>query len=182
MKHSSFKIQPYLYLLIAILITSCSTLDELTKFDVSYNRSVTIPSITPINFPITINTPDFDTNTESTFSINNTTQSLVDDIKLKEFRLTLTNPSTEDFSFLEILEIYIASEGLEDKKLAWSPSPIENDSNVLYLETTDDDLKEYIFKDSFYLKIKTTTDEVLTEDHEMEINTVFTVDAKILGI
>lgn len=175
-------IKSYTCLILLLVITSCSTLDELTKFDISYDESVTIPALPISGVPLSINTPEIETDSESTFSINNTSKNLIEEIKLTEFRLTLVNPDDADFSFLETVEIYIAADDLEDKKLAWNPSPIVNDGNVMYLETTDEDLKEYIFKDSFYLKITTSTDEVLTEEHDIDIKTVFSVDALILGI
>ncbi|MDW5288666.1 hypothetical protein [Formosa sp. PL04] len=164
------------------LFMSCDTLDELTKFDISFEESITIPATSPIDLPFTISTPEIETNSNSEFSSNDTAKDLVEEIKLTELKLTLKNPSSEDFSFLETIEIYIAADDLPDTKLAWNPTPISNDSNVMFLDTSNEDLKAYIFKDSFYLKVKTGTDEVLTQDYDIDINTVFFVDAKILGL
>ncbi|WP_435139363.1 hypothetical protein [Formosa sp. A9] len=177
-KHSKL----YLVMCILILTSGCDTLDELTKFDMVFNESVTIPATSPIDLPFTISTPKIETDSESTFNSNDTAKDLIEEITLSELRLTLTQPNTEDFSFLESIEIYIAADDLPDTKLAWNPDPIPNDSNEMYLETTTTDLKEYLFKDSFYLKIKAGTDEVLTQDYDINVRTVFFVDAKILGI
>ncbi|PNW26263.1 hypothetical protein [Formosa algae] len=182
MKNLNSHIKSIFYLLIVLVTVSCDNLDDFTKFDITYDESVTIPATVPIDIPFTISTPEIETNSESTFSINDTSEDLIEDITLSEFRLTLTSPSDEDFSFLETIEIYIAADGLEDTKLAWNTTPIENGTNVMYLETSDEDLKNYIFQDSFYLKIETGIDEVLTEDYDIDIKTVFAVDAKILGI
>ncbi|QDO95145.1 hypothetical protein FNB79_14570 [Formosa sediminum] len=182
MKTLHLKINLITVLFITLMVTSCDTLDDFTKFDITYNESITIPATIPIDIPFVINTPEIETNSESTFSVNDTSKDLIEDIKLTEFKLTLTNPSDEDFSFVETIEIYIAAEGLEDTKLAWNTTPIENGTNVMYLKTSDEDLKAYIFEDSFYLKIETGTDEILTQDYDIDIKTVFAVDAKILGI
>ncbi|WP_299781625.1 hypothetical protein [uncultured Formosa sp.] len=182
MKTLYLKIKSLTTLSFILIITSCSTLDDFTKFEISYKESVTIPATTPIDLPFTISTPEISTNSESTFEVNDTSKDLIEDIKLTEFKLTLINPNDEDFSFLETIEIYIAADGLEDTKLAWNSTPIENNTNVMYLETSDEDLKDYIFEDSFYLKIETGTDEVLTEDYDIDIKTIFYVDAKILGV
>jgi len=49
------------------------------------------------------------------------------------------------------------------------------------LETTGTDLKEYIKADEFKLRVNTITDEVIATDHQIDINSVFFVDVKILG-
>lgn len=175
LKYSSF-------LLLLFLCFGCDTVDELTKFDISFNESTTIPATSPIDLPFTISTPEIKTNSESKFSSNGTAKNLIEEITLKELKLTLKNPSTEDFSFLETIEIYIAADDLPDTKLAWNPTPIPNDSNVMLLDTSSEDLKSYIFKDAFYLKVKAGTDEVITQDYDIDISTIFFVDAKILGI
>ena len=178
----TIKLKQILSIFMLFLFMSCDTLDELTKFDISFEESITIPATSPIDLPFTISTPNIETNSNSEFSSNDTAKNLVEEIKLTEFKLTLKNPSSEDFSFLETIEIYIAADDLPDTLLAWNPTPISNDRNVMFLDTSNEDLKAYIFKDAFYLKVKVGTDEVLTQDYDIDINTVFFVDAKILGL
>ncbi len=171
-----------LFLLAVVALSGCEKVDKLTQFDMNYDSSVDIPSTVGINLPFNIYTPDITTNSESSFESNDTRKDLIEQINLKTMELTVSKPSGEDFSFLKSIEITIKADGLDDKKIAWKNDIPSNAGNKISLETTSDDLKEYIKKDNFKLDVETVTDEILTKDYTLDIHTVFFVDAKILGI
>lgn len=172
----------YVLILIgAMVLASCNKLDELTKFNMDYNTQVTIPSTTGINLPFDVLTPDTETNSESTFASNDTRKDLIEEIKLTVLQLDITAPTEADFSFLESIEVFIAAEGLEEVKIA-SKTMVPEAVSTLDLEVSDIDLKEYIKKDTYTLRLNTVTDEVMSEDHEIEVKSTFFVDAKILGL
>ena len=169
-------------LLAALLLTNCSEIDKLTKFDLDYNSSVTIKSSTGINLPINLRTPEMETNSESEFESNNTRKNLIEEIILKRMRLTITSPSNRDFSFLKSIEIFIAAEGVEERSIAVLDPVSGNGKMQIELNTSDADLKAYIKKDSFTLRVNTVTDEAITQDVDIDILSVFAVDAKIFGV
>jgi hypothetical protein len=171
------------YLLIPLLfvVNGCKIIDELTQFEMEYNESIVIPSSTGINIPLDVFTPDIESNAESTFAVNNTNKDLIEEIILTQLDLTLTSPSNGDFSFLNSIEIYISAEGLEDVKIAWKYDIASDVGNYIDLETTNQDIKEFIKKEEFVLKTTTVTDELLSSDHQINIHSIFYVDAKILG-
>lgn len=173
------------YLLIIVcctLLTGCSKIDELTKFNMDYNQSVTIPSSAGINLPFDLFTPDTETNSSSEFEVNDTRKDLIEEIKLTKLELIIKTPNDADFSFLKSIEVYISAEGLDEIKIANYDDVPENTGNILSLETSDMDLKEYIKKDKFNLRLNTVTDEVISQDYELDVNSTFFVDAKIFGI
>lgn len=168
--------------IISSILFSCDKVAEFTEFDIDYQSNITIPSSVGINVPLDITTPQIESNSSSTFEENNTSEDLVDEIKLSSLTMTITSPSSADFSFLESIDIYLSSEGLDDIKLAWK-DPVPSSTGVtLTLETTDVDMKEHIFNDTFTLKVTSVTDELITQDHHIEVNSIFTVDAQILGL
>jgi hypothetical protein len=166
---------------IILTIIGCKEIDKLTQFDMEFNETVVVPSSTGINLPFNILTPDVETNSESTFAVNDTRKDLVEEIKLTTLNLTLTSPSNADFSFLESISVFILAEGLSEAKIAWKDNIPDGIGTVLNLEITDADLKEYIKKDKFSLRLNTVTDEFLTSDHQIDVHSVFFVNAKILG-
>ena len=171
------------FLLITVVaLAGCKKLDKLTQFDMKFDTSVDIPSTVGINLPFNILTPDITTNSESSFESNDTRKDLIEKITLKTMEMTVSKPAGEDFSFLKSIEITIKADGLDDKKIAWLNDIPDNAGSTITLETTPDDLKEYIKKDSYKLDVETTTDEILTQDYTIDIHNVFFVDAKILGI
>jgi len=164
-----------------LLIFSCKKVDKLTQFDMNYDSSVIVESTFGMNVPFNIYTPNITTNSESTFESNDTRKDLIESINLKTLTMTISNPEGDDFSFLKSIEIYISADGLSDIMVAWKDNISDNDTELNF-ETSSADLKDYVKKDSFKLKVKTTTDEVLTHNYTIDIHSVFFVDAKIFGI
>lgn len=167
---------------VLLLFTSCDAVDELTKFDLDYTTNYTIESNTIIDTPLDIITPEVTTNSESEFESNDTRKDLIESIKLKRMTLTLKSPSDGNFNFINDISIYIKAEGLAEQIIASGIDLPENDAQQLTLDIDNVELKEYIKKDSYSLRVNTVTDGAITRDHNIDIRTVFRVDAKILGI
>lgn len=168
--------------IILLLLSSCDIIDELTKFDLDYQTNYSISSTTLINTPFSLFTPDITTNSESSFEINNTNRDLIESIKLKQIKLTINTPNDGNFNFLKEIHIYIEAEDIEEVEIA-NVYDLENtDSNILELDVLGEELKAFIKKDNFNLRVKTVTDETISETHEITIDTKFRVDAEILGV
>ena len=170
-----------LILTILFTISSCDKVDELTKFDLEYNSKVVVPGATGINLPFVMRTPEMETDSDSKFEVNDTRKDLIEEIKLTQLQMVLTSPNDADFSFLNSVEIFISAEGLEKIKIA-EKEVAADVGGTLDVDVLDIDLKEYIKKDAFNLEVTTVTDEVINEDHEIDVNTTFFVDAKIFGL
>ena len=132
--------------------------------------------------PFDVFTPEMETNSESTFAVNDTRKDLIEEIKLTDLELVMISPEEADFSFLNSIEVYISADGLEEVLIANLDEVPEDAGNKISLNTSDIDLKEYIKKDEFSLRLNTVTDELMSTDHELEVNSTFFVDAKILGL
>lgn len=164
-----------------IILTGCEKIDELTQFNLEYTESVVIPTTPVVNLPISISTPDITTNIESQLAAYNTSTDLIEEISLTQFDLTLTAPDTSELSFFKSVEVFINAEGLAETRIAWSDNVPDNVGQTLELETTTSDMKQYVLKDAFSLRISVETDKAINPDHEIDIYTKFFVDAKILG-
>ncbi|QCE41217.1 hypothetical protein [Psychroserpens sp. NJDZ02] len=166
----------------SMLLLNCDAIDELTKFDLNYQTSYSIPSTTLIDTPFNVLTPDVTTESESSFESNNTHKDLIESITLSSLKLTIDAPEDGNFNFLKEIHIYIEAEGLDELEIA-NLFDLENtDATTLNLSTTGQELKEFIKKDSYSLRITTVTDETISETHDIIIDTKFRVDAKILGL
>ncbi|WP_417590688.1 hypothetical protein [Owenweeksia hongkongensis] len=169
-----------LTVIVFISTVACKKIDELTQFEMEYNESVVIPSTSGLNLPFNLFTPEVESNSESTFAVNDTRKDLIEEIQLIELELTISSPSNADFSFLKSIDVYISAEGASEKRIAWRDNIPENKSSI-QLETTDADLQEFIKKDEFKLRLNTVTDEAMSSDHTIDVHSVFFVDAEILG-
>ena len=159
----------------------CKKIQELTQFNMEYDESVTLPGTVGINLPFNVATPPVTSNSESTFAVNDTNKDLIEDIRLKTLDLTVNSPTNGDFSFLESISVFIAAQDLPEIRVAFAENIDSNIGNVLALSTVDVNLKDYIIKDQFTLRVSATKDEVETNDYEINIHSLFFVDAKILG-
>jgi hypothetical protein len=169
-------------LIILASVTGCEEIDKLTQFDMEYDEKVVIPSSAGVGLPFDLVTPDIESDSESKFSVNNTNKDLVEEIVLKKMDLTLTAPSDGDLSFLQSIEIFISADDLPEEKIAWKDDVPSDVGKYLELETVETDLKEYIKKDEFTLRVNTVTNKILASDHHIDIHSVFFVDAEVLGI
>lgn len=162
--------------------TSCKKIDELTQFTLDYQTEITIPSSVGINLPFSFPTPAIKTNSTSAFEVNDTRKDLIEQINLTELLLTLTSPQGSDFSFLKSIEIYISTANEPEILLAWKEDIEANVGSTLELETSTADLQAYIKADEFNLRASTVTRELIMQDHKIQIDASFFVDAKILGV
>lgn len=170
-----------LFLTIPFLFVSCKKLDKLTQFEMKFNETVVVPASSGIHLPFNLFTPEIHSNAETTLSVNDTRKEYVEEIKVTHLDITLELPASGDLSFLKSIEIFLSAEGLPEIKIAWKAQVPADTGQYLELETTDANLKDYILKEKFSLRVSTVTDEILTSDHHLEIHSVFFVDAKILG-
>ena len=167
---------------LGFFLNSCKIIDELTHFNMTFDEVLTLPPIPIIvDDPISFNYP-FLTDSENTFLSYNTSKNLIEEIILKEASLTVINPTSSDFGFLKSISFYLDAEGLDEILIA-SKLVIADDIGAnLYLDLEGQDLSEYLKKEAINLRVEVASDEIVTEDLDIKIHTMFAVDAKILGI
>lgn len=174
------KLLQLLFISVAILgMAGCKLADKLTQFNMDYETRVTVPASSGISLPFNLLTPSVPTNSTSQFESNNTRKDLVEEIRLTSLILQVETPAGEDFSFLENIAIFLKADGLAERKIAWKepvPDPV---GNKISLDVSGEDLKEYIKKDQFTLRVYTDTDETIAQDHTIKVSSVFFVNAKL---
>ena len=166
---------------ILFLVCGCKKVEEATRFEMKYDESIMVPATLGINLPFNIPTPDITSYSRSEFSMNNIQKRLVQEVMLTGLTLDLREPAYADFSFLESIRVFISTDDLPDKEIAWLDPLPDDCGDHLNLDTSGEDLKEYIKAKAFFLKVRTVTDELLTSDHYIDIHCIFFVDARILG-
>lgn len=173
--------QLLLPVLLLLMATGCKKIDRLTQFEMALDNSVVIPSSTGVNLPLNLLTPEVETNSQQTLESNDTRKDLIEEIHLDNLTLTITSPSNGSFSFLRSIGIYISADGLPETSIAWKDSVPPSSGNTLQLDVSGNELKEYIKKDRYTLRVTTVTDELLSTDQHIDIHSVFFVNAKLIG-
>ena len=165
---------------LSLILLGCEKANRLTQFQIDFTENVEITPTNPFNLPFNLFTPDVETNSETEFEINDTRKDLIEEIILKTLKLTLTGPEEGDFSFLKSIEIFLNAEDLPELKVAWAYDIGEDVGKILKITTSEEDIKEYIKKDKFTMRLNTITDEVIDERQYIEVYSDFYVDAKLI--
>jgi len=164
-------------------LSSCEdVLDDLTKFTVKDTSTVSIPATTVIELPITIATPEIEIDLSEEFDNNNSNKDLIESAKLQKMSFVVKSPSTGSFDFLNSVELYIEVEGEEKVLLASIYDIPEEQLTTINLDVTDLELKPYLTKDNYTISGKIKIDKTNEAEYEIDINSEFLIDAKILGI
>ena len=162
--------------LLSLFIVSCSVIDKLLTFTVSNQTKFKIGVGFPLNIANGIPTPDVTTNSSTDFENNNTKASLVKDVKLKELKLSITDPTDKTFSFLKSIHIYISTDANDEIELAYLDN-ISVTTNTLTLTPTSEKLDQYIKASSYKLRTVAVTKETITSDVTIKADMKFTVTA-----
>ena len=172
----------YLFLLFIIIpfLSGCEKIQELTKVDLPFSQSVTIPPIPIVGIPLTVPTPDMEANVDSILNAYNFETKNIDGVTLKNLKLTLSVPSDGDLSFIDDIEVYISASGLDKVKIASAENV--GDVSTIDLKVANVNLKEYLLKDKFSLQFKAAADETTLVDYKIKIDMTVTFDLKILGL
>ena len=165
-----------LAVILSLFIISCSAIDNLLTFNISQETSFTINSGLPINLPFDVETPDVTTNSSSVFKNNNTKADLVKDVKLTELKLTITDPASQDFSFLKSVHLYISTDGRDEIELAYMDD-VNSTANNLNLTCTGEKLDDYIKAPSYKIRTSITTKKMLNQNVTVKANMKFKVTA-----
>lgn len=164
---------------LVLMTTACTKIiDKLTTFQFKREAAFTIPATATLGIPISLNSSEVTTAYESEFNNNNSNVDRIEYIKLVGLNLSIVSPANGNFNFLKSVEIAISSDGLADKVIA-SRTDLENDGlNELELTVSEEDLKPYLTKEKFSLKIEAVTDEVTTQDYDLKTEATFEAKAE----
>lgn len=168
-----------LFLISALfLVFGCKK--KLTQFNMDNNFEATIPASSPVDLPFNVYTPEQETNSEFEFESNDTRKDKIEQIVLQKLEITIISPEGEDFSFLNSMEVYLSSPNHSEEKVAFLEDIPDNIGGQINCEIVGQDLQKYVKEDKFKIRLITVTDEVTSQDIDVNIYTDFFVDAKLI--
>lgn len=168
---------PLLFAITTLIgFNSCQKIRDLKTFDIDYSTSFEIPSSSIFGGIISTPPQRIETNTSSSLEDQGTKAKWVKTVYLKDMKGTITNPSDEDFDFLESIEVYIAAEGIDEVLMAVNNNVPEN-TNTIELFPTDCDLKEFLLKDA--IQIRTVANASNSRAITVKTDMTFEVEAQL---
>jgi hypothetical protein len=162
-----------IFIIATVLLTGCK---KLGTFTFTADTDFTVPALTPIGvFSVPVQT-----SSQSSFKAQGTDAKHLKEVHLEKISLTITNPTTGNFDFLDKVHIYISASGVAEQEVAFLDPVPQNGSVTIDLNTTGIELVEYIKQETYSLRISTTTNQIINQDVTMKANMTFRVKAKLL--
>lgn len=166
--------------LLLLPLLACKKENTEVSFRLQYQQEYSIPSSTGINLPFNLQSPPVASNSSQAFRNNNTSADRVSSISLLSMDFALSRPSGADFSFLESIAVTISAEGLAEDTLAFL-NPVRGENlQSISLQASGRNFREYLSKEEFSLNLRAVTDEIITQDHDLEMNCEFRVTARLI--
>lgn len=165
----------------AVLATffSCEKIKDFTTFNINSQAEVKIPAQTGLNMPIVVRSPEINTSSEQVFKNHNTSPELVESAFLNQVSLSIVAPETQNFNFLNEINLFIKDGEGNEALLASKKGIPESSLQILELETSGTNLKPFIQKGSFTIRTDAITDQVVDTEIEIKVEMTFTVSAKV---
>ena len=164
---------------------SCKKKEEankLTEFDINYSTNLTIPSasitVTTPTTSVEFTTPNVPTQQSSKFSAEGTAQSLIDEIKMTQFKVSTTGTGNT-LNFLKSLTVYIKASNVGEQKIAYK-SNIPSGSTSVSLDLDDVNIKNFIFQDNIQFRVLAIFDASAATDQTLKLDETIHVKATLL--
>jgi hypothetical protein len=167
---------------------SCKKKDEankLTEFDINYSTNLTIPSASmtvsnPSLTPTTVEftSPNVPTQQSSKFSAEGTAQSLIDEIKMTKYDISVSGAGA-NLDFLKSLTIYIKAANVGEQLIA-SKTNIPSGVTSVSMDLQDVNIKNFIFQDNIQFRIVATFDATAATDQVLKMDETVHVNATLL--
>jgi hypothetical protein len=94
--------------------------------------------------------------------------------------LTITSPSSQRFDFLKDITLYINADGLGETEIAFAKDVPDNIGTELELTVTGNNLRDYIVKDKFTIRVETVTDKTVNQEIKIDLGSKFHIIADVL--
>lgn len=158
-----------------LAIVSCKKLSDLLTFEISNTENITVPATTIVSAPIISPVP-VTLHSQETFENNKTKAELVKDVRLKKLTLTIADPSSETFNFLESIRIFIGTDQ-NDKVLLASLDDIPFGVSAIDLVSSNTRLDSYIKASSYTLYTEVSVRSTIGKKLSLRADSKFQVTA-----
>ena len=159
-----------------MLLMSCEKIDQMLTFYVDDTQSVRIPANFPIGSLGILAPIPVTTRSEETFRNNNTSADKVKDVSLNRLNLTITDPSGQNFDFLQKIEIFIKTNANDEIRLVYLDQVPQGVSSI-DLTSTNAQLDKYLKSPTYTLTTKAQLAQPISRDVMVRAESRFKVTA-----
>ena len=169
----AFLLAPLAFLL---FFTSCEKVKQLLTFYIEDSQSIRIPASPVLPTLLSLTPLTVTTRSEDSFRNNNTRADLVKDVSLNKLALTITDPSGQNFDFLQKIEIFIGTNANDQIRLAYLDQ-VPRGVTSIELISTNAKLDAYLKAPTYTLTTKVQTSQALAREVTIRSDSRFKVTA-----
>jgi hypothetical protein len=166
------------------ITAGCNKIKQLANInaDIPYNVQVNVPLVaqdTPgtvlpsgglsLPFP----TVSFATNSQQYLSQYGTAANMVLNVYLKTLALQITSPASQNFDYLDSVQLYISANSQPEMLAAWAYNIPKGQSTLNFTTNTEVNLKNYFIQDTIYFRLQAHINSVPATGTELNIASVF---------
>lgn len=177
-------------ILLFTLFSSCKKTRELLDIPFNYTakNDFTLPKVADQEHAVpdssvTITTPDITNTAPDEFKKNNANINKIKSVTIQGINLSISSPSTQNFSFLKSVKIYLGSQGKGEQLIATKDNinSISPPPTTLNLTPQSADIVEYIKSPTYYFKVQMELVKTYTQDIPIHSEIQFHVVANPLN-
>lgn len=177
---------------IIFLLPGCIKVGQIgnINFNVPYSQQVDVPQVADDSFGtalpaggISIGLPavGFATNSGQYLVTYNTSASKITTVDLKSLSLQILAPATQNFDFLDSVQVYISAQDQPKMLVAYQYSVAKGLTTLSMNTVTDVNLKNYFIQDTIYFRINTHVNAIPATGTQLNIASSFHVLANLLN-
>jgi len=163
-------------LAILLLLVGCKKIDKLLTFYVDDTQNVRIPANFPLGSLGVLGPLSVPTRSDETFRNNNTSADKVKDVSLHKLSLTITDPSGQNFDFLQKIELFISTDANDQIRLAYADQ-VPRGVTSFELTSTNAKLDKYLKAPTYTLTTKAQLAQPISRDVTVKTESRFKVTA-----
>ena len=165
---------------LTLFFTGCK---HTISFDIHDSTSTVIKSsLAAVGVPFDVPVPPVSTSATQELENQNIKPEWITDVMLTDCKLTITDPTDENFDFLDEIHIYISkSDGSDEQEIAYCTNVPQGQQSI-ELTTTGVKLDEYLLEDSYNLRTKVEVNKILADDITLQIDLTFNITADVLKL
>ncbi len=160
------------------MIFSCKKIDRLTNFYIDSSIRITLDTTSNSNTVSDIWTFIVNADYTSLYIENNSRTDLSETIVLDKLLFKIASPEYQNLSILKSAEIYISTDKLEEKKIAWVEN-INDNLTIVEMETSEDNIQDYILNNQYVLRCVTTGRNPVTSKVIIDIQCLYLATADL---
>lgn len=173
------------------ILTACSKLKKLADInvDLTFSQQMQVPIVPgytegmPLPMGITIPFPAIPvaTNSKEFISSHNTAANMIVDVNLKSLTFQITTPATQNFDFMDTVQLYISSKTQPEVLVAYKYGIQKSTQTIEFYTITAVNLKNYFVEDTMYFRISAHVNAIPSSGTNLNLSSVLHVLANPLN-